>query len=219
MANKTFQKDDEKDLSFEERQLALEERRLANEERTLAIQEAALRVQRAQLEQTKPPMRMPPNISVYNLRGQKDYPMPRLKCEIYAPWKIDPNLQETSPQLDREEVELFNLLEPGIYQIEKIDGETVTCTVVGVKNQITGALEKLSLMGAKDPDSNQYASLFNKENKQTFPGLKVMLRQMLEQQGIEVNVRTMKAEAKLIKEGAEAEKAGFENPYPVSVGA
>lgn len=227
MANKSFAKDDEKDLSFEERQLRaeerrldIEERRLANENRTLELQEQGLRVQKAQLEQTKPKsLAQPPNISPFNLRGQKDFPMPRLKCEVYCPWKIDPNLQESSPQLDREEVELFNLLEPGERTIELNDGSRLACTVVGVVNQENHRLEKLSLMGKKDPDSNQYATLFTKDNKSSLPSLKSMLRQMLEQQGLEVEVVTMKAEARKIVEGAVIEKAGGVNPYPVSVGA
>ena len=184
------------------------------------MQEAAVGVQRDQLKQTAPKsLQQPPNISPFNLRGQKDFPMPRLKCEVYAPWKIDPNLQESSPQLDREEVELFNLLEPGERTIELNDGSRLACTVVGVTNQENGRMEKLSLMGKKDPDSNQYSTLFTKDNKNTLPSLKVMLRQMLEQQGVDVTVVTMKQEALWIKNGQAAEARGDVNPYPVSIGA
>jgi hypothetical protein len=204
MANK---KDD--DLTFEERQLALEERRLANEERTLALQEAALKVQQAQLKQTAPKSNaMGPGISVYNRRGEKDFPMPRLKCEVYCPWQITPELQESSPQLTREEVELFNLIEPGDYTIEMNDGTSQALCVVGVINQNDGRLEKLSLMGAKDPDTGHYTGLFKQENKNLFPSMTGMLRQILAQRGVLVDVRTMKQEAQLIKDG-----------LPVSVGA
>lgn len=228
MANKSFKTDDEKDLTleerqlrFQERQLELEERRLANEERTLALQEAALGVQKAQLKQTAPKsLQQPPHISPYNLRGQKDFPMPRLKCAIYAPWKIDPNLQESSPQLTREESELFNLLNPGVHTVKMNDGSRAACTVVGITNQENGRLEQLSLMGKKDPDSNQYSTFFTKENRSSTPSMVLILRQLLDQQGVDhSHVISMEEEERLIAEGAVIEKAGGVNPYPVSVGA
>jgi hypothetical protein len=141
-------------------------------------------VQKAQLKQTAPKRNTsPPNISVYNPRGQKDFAMPTLKCELYAPFQLTPSLQESSPSLDREEVELFNLLEPGIYTLMLADDSEIPVSVIGTRNALTGALERIGLMGAKDPDTNGYTALFTHSNKQTFPPFKKMLRQLVGARG------------------------------------
>jgi hypothetical protein len=148
--------------------------------RLVAIQEGSQEVQKAQLKQTAPKSNTAaPKISVYNPRGQKDYPLPRLKCEIYAPFQITPELQEGSPYLDREEVELFNLLEPGEYQITLVDDSPVPVCVVATKNTLTGVIERMGLVGPKDPDTGQHTPLFTRTNKQTFPPLRKMLREMV----------------------------------------
>lgn len=160
-------------------------------------------VQKAQLKQTaRKSNDAVPLASPFNRRGDKDFPVAPLKCEIYAPWKMTPELHS----LTREEVELFNLLEPGPYPIDLVDGTTVICNVVGVRNANTGALEKMSLMGAKDDDGH-YGSLFNNDNKQQFPSLIVMLRQMIGDPA--AAVMTTRKEYDLIKSGA----------LPISVGA
>jgi len=211
-------KDDE--MTLEERQIRLQERQQEFQERQIALQEAALRVQQKQVKQTAPKsLQMAPKISPFNLRGQKDYPNPRLKCPVDAPWRLDPNVEAEAPSLDREELELFNLLEPGARTLELTDGTTIACNVVGTRNDNTGELERLALLGRKDGDTGKYMALFTNENKQTFPSLKIILRQLLEQQGCEVEVVPMKREARIIADGAAIEQAGGENPYPVSVGA
>lgn len=161
----------------------------------IAIQSKGQEVQQAQLKQTKRrsndfgALRSP-----FNPRGDKDFPMPPLKCDIYAPWKMTPEIHS----LDREEVELFNLLEPGDYTIEMADGAMQPVCAVGVRNANTQRLEKLSLMGPKD-DQGNYTGLFTKEQKQQFPSLKSMLRQMLEQGGVDASgVLTMKEEVRRI---------------------
>lgn len=161
----------------------------------IAIQSKGQEVQQAQLKQTKRrsndfgALRSP-----FNPRGDKDFPMPPLKCDIYAPWKMTPEIHS----LDREEVELFNLLEPGDYTIEMADGAMQPVCAVGVRNANTQRLEKLSLMGPKD-DQGMYTGLFTKEQKQQFPSLKSMLRQMLEQGGVDASgVLTMKEEVRRI---------------------
>lgn len=214
-------KKNDEDLTLEERQMLLQERQQAFQERQLEIQESALGIQRKQLKQTEPKsLQMTPRISPFNLRGQKDYPNPRLKCEMYIPWRLDPNVEAESPSLDREEIELLNLLEPGTYTVERTDGVRAPCSVVGVRNGVTGNLERISLLGPKDPDTNHHVGLFSNENKQTWPTLKNLVRQILEQQSADFeHILTMKAEARKIADGAEIEKAGGENPYPVSVGA
>jgi hypothetical protein len=137
-------------------------------------------VQRAQLKQTAPKsLTAAPKVSVYNPRGQKDFPMPALKCECYAPFQLTPSLQESSPSLDREEVELFNLLEPGDYQVQLADESWIPVCVVGTRNTVSGQLEKIGLMGPRDSDTGHYTALFTSSNKQTFPPFKKMLRQIL----------------------------------------
>lgn len=168
--------------TVEERQLELAERQQAFAERQLAIQKEQLGVQKAQLQQTrKRSNEQGPDISRFNPRGQKDYPMPELKCEIMAPWSMKPGLHG----LDREEVELFNLLEPGEFSIDMTDGTTRKASVVAAKNTVTGKIEQMALCGAYDPDTRAHSSLFRPEDKQLFFPMRIILRQMLEQSGID----------------------------------
>lgn len=159
-------------------------------------------VQKAQLKQTaRKSNDSVPLTSPFNRRGDKDFPVAPLKCEIYAPWKMTPELHS----LTREEVELFNLLEPGVYKLDLTDGSEVICNVVGVRNANTGDVEKMSLMGAKDEDG-RYGSLFNNENKQQFPSLILMLRQMIGDPADAV--MSTKKEIALIKAGELAVSVG-----------
>jgi hypothetical protein len=160
------------------------------------IQRDSQQVQKAQLKQTAPKSNaMGPNISCYNPRGDKDFPLPMLKCEFWAPWRESP----TYHSLDREEVELVNLLEPGQYSIELTDGSPVQVSIVGARNSETGLLERLSMHGAKDDTTGHYASLFTAERKQMYPSLKSMLRQMIGEPA--AAVMTMQRENALIKSG------------------
>jgi hypothetical protein len=162
---------------------------------TLALQTSGLGVQQAQLKQTAPKSNANgPLIGPFNLRGDKDYPLPLLKCDFYAPWKMTP----TYHSLDREEVELVNLLEPGDYPVDMVDGSTVRVSVVGVRNHATGALEQMALMGAKD-DQGVHGGLFTNERRHEFPAMRVMLRQMVGEPADAV--MTMKKEAELIRTG------------------
>lgn len=104
--------------------------------------------------------------SAFNPRGDKldDYQMPRLKCEIHAPWKIHPEYHG----LDREEVELFNLLQPGEYRVELVDGSMAKVDVVAVKNETTGAIEKL-----------RFKTNWTEEHKGKYPAMRKMLREMI----------------------------------------
>ena len=74
----------------------------------------------------RPSNQFPPEISPYNLRGDKDFPRPRLKCQYVTPW-CRPD-DDTS--LTREEVELLNLLEPGTYPIRRTDGTRIELAVL-----------------------------------------------------------------------------------------
>ena len=164
-------------------------------QRMVEIQAQSQATQQAQLKQTAPKSNQAgPMISPFNPRGEKDFPMPLLKCDIYAPWKLSP----TYHSLDREEVELFNLLEPGEYPVEMVDGTTIRVHVVGVRNANTGALEQMALVGAKD-DQGKHGGLFTNENRHNFPSMKAMLRQMIGEPA--ESVLTMKRELALIASG------------------
>lgn len=141
----------------------------AAQTQTIAKQNAPKSLDIAQLAQC----------SAFNPRGEKSFKMPRLQCDIYAPWKIDPNTHGCT----REEVELFNLLTPGLYTFEMNDGETGTCEVVGRKNEATGKLEELHLLPTPK---------WTDEHKQRFKAMALMLRDMLGKKAD--SVLTMKQE-------------------------
>lgn len=146
-------------------------------DRLISVQQESQAVQKTALAQNAPKSwTQVPNISPYNWRGEKDYPMPKLKCEINAPFPLLPELHS----LTREEVELFNLLVPGTYRIELVDGSTQIVNVVGTRNQISGKLEVMGLFGEEDPEHRgRYNPLFTHFNKQQFPALTKMLREMV----------------------------------------
>jgi hypothetical protein len=73
---------------------------------------------------TMPENRAFPAISWFNLRGDKDFPRPVLKCEMFLPWPVD-----DGSSLTREEIELLNLLEQGEYTIFRTDRSRVKVTV------------------------------------------------------------------------------------------
>jgi hypothetical protein len=158
------------------------QRETLEQQKSLAL--GAQHVQEEQLKQTKAKsLASPPLISAFNPRGEKDFPMPFLKCEVYAPWKM----WDDQHSLDREEVELFNLLDPGEYHIEMVDGSQQLVCVVGVRNSDTGRLERLSLLGPKD-EQGRYAGLFTQEKRQSFPALRQLLRQMIGEEAAAVVV-------------------------------
>lgn len=148
-----------------------------------AILASGQQTQQKAMEQARPKSVDTHGISAFNPRGQKDYPMPELKCEILAPWLLKPGLHGC----DREEVELFNLLEPGEFTLELHDGSRRTVCVVGTKNTQTGQLEQLALAGAYDPETKHHGALFTKEDRQNFPAMRVILRSLLAQQGADVS--------------------------------
>ena len=180
------------------------------------IQAGALLVQQEQLKQTKRKSNArPPGISVFNPRGEKDYPMPDLKCVMHMPWPLRPTLHGCT----REEVELLNRLDLGEYLIDLLDGTTVAANVIGTKNQATGIVESLALMGAKD-DAGGYGTLFTSERKMVMPAMAAYLRQMLEQKGIDTSdILSMKDETRFVKETlAGIRTEGDPHFRPVSLG-
>lgn len=164
-------------------------------DRLAAIQEAGVGVQAAQLKQTAPKSNAsPPKISVYNPRGEKDFPMPRLKCAITFGFTLRPEQHS----LDREEVELFNLLEPSDdYTVEMLDGTQQRICVIGRRSQ-AGALESLVFKGPKDEDG-AYSGLVSNDNRGNFPSLKAIMRQMIGD--ATEDVQTMRQEVAAIKRG------------------
>lgn len=183
-----------KEQTVEERMLAFQEKQLEIQERQLKIQEQSVGVQKEQVKQTRRRSNQSGALrSPFNPRGDKDFPMPDLKCEMWIPFKIT---DAHTGGLDREEVELLNLLEPGEYTIEMNDGATQKVCVVGVSNTETGKLSKLSMVGPRDEDG-RHTGLFIKERRQQFPSLKSMLRQIVGEE-LTAGVLTMRDEVRRI---------------------
>lgn len=80
-----------------------------------------------------------PGISVFNLRGDKDYPRPTLKCAMFLPWPAEPE------SLTREELELLNLLEPGEYDVTLVDARKVRLSVTAEKHLNSDVVSKLTI--------------------------------------------------------------------------
>lgn len=125
-------------------------------------------------------------ISAFNPRGERSFAMPRLKCQVHAPWLIDPNTHGCT----REEVELFNLLEPGVYPFELNDGTMAEMQITTVMNKATGAVEKMFL----HPTPN-----WNEEHRQKFKAMTVILREILGDKA--TGVLSMKQEKTQIAKG------------------
>ncbi len=141
------------------------------------------KVQDAQLKALEAKSKKSPAaVSVFNPQGQKDYPMPALKCEVWMPWQQTPALHG----FDWEEVELLNLIaarcerkEGTTFQIELNNGDVETVVVVPVINRVSQKIERMTFSRGWDEDARAYVALFTHENRQYFPSLKNMLRQML----------------------------------------
>lgn len=145
--------------------------------RTLApalerMAEATLQGAKMQADETRrahrPSNEVVPLISVFNRRGTtlEGYTKPVLKCRMSIPWEL------RNEEMTREEVELFNLLEPGEYQIRRNDGSKVVMTVLiryGV-DQITPSHLVMN-----------HETAWNNDNKNLMPPLADMVRLMLKQ--------------------------------------
>lgn len=71
----------------------------------------------------RPSNEIVPKRSVFNPRGVIGYVKPVLKCRFQLPWEADDD------SLTREEVELLNLIEPGVYKVHMLDKRVVTLYV------------------------------------------------------------------------------------------
>ncbi len=183
----------ENELSVEERMLKLQEEQLAFQKKQLEVQDtnskAALLVAEETARRLKPKSLTVSEVaqkSPFNPRGEKSHPLPRLQCEIFAPWKLDPN----GHSLTREEVELCNLIVPGEFAFELNDGSMATMRIEGVRNDATGAMETL-LLKPNPP--------WNQEHKQRFPPFVKILRDVLGDKA--TPILSMKREKILIAEG------------------
>lgn len=160
---------DERLLKIQERQLALQEAQLEEQKRARDVQQIAIK-QNAEKSNVSPP-----KISAFNPRGEKDYPMPILKCEVNHPFPSRPN----SHALDREEVELMNLTMPGSYMVELNDGTLYPVLITGRVNKATSDVASMRWSGILDEDTGHPTPLFTSETRQRFPALRTMLRQIL----------------------------------------
>lgn len=148
-----------------------------------------------------------PMISVFNLRGEKDFPKPRLKCRMLLPWEAEED------SLDREEIELLNLLQAGEYTV--------------VRNDRTKVKMRISIQTKLDSDEASILLLnhdtaFNNDYHRMLPPLTDILRQMLKQnprtKHLANQVLTMDEEAALILTGQLNDGTVPENKRVVSVG-
>ena len=135
-----------------------------------------------------------PKRSVFNLRGQRDYPLPELKCRLFAPHPIDRDPEVSG--MTREEIELVNLLEPGEYRFTLTDQSQTTMTISAVKNKATGVVEQ---MRVETP-------AFDREMFKQMPPMTRWLREVLAQHPAEIAeqadaVMTMAQEKKGIAAG------------------
>lgn len=154
-----------------------------------------------------------PEISACNPRGEKDYPTQPLAFEVLMPWQV-PKGSSANNGLDREEIELMNRIKTGDYWLNLLDGGRSQCCIIGTKNQNSGKLERIALMGARDEDSRQYATLYNKERRGSMPTIKDTLHQILRQQKCDYSdIMTMEEEMERI-----ALPADDPRYLPVSVG-
>jgi len=179
-------KDEPKEWTIEERLLKFQEDQLAFQKRQLEVEGLRAKAQQAVAEATA--KRLAPKsleiaelaqISVFNPRGERTYPMPRLKCEILAPWPISPNGHNCT----REEVELFNLLEPGLYAITLNDDAPAKMEVSARRNEATGVIEEMTLK--PNPP-------WNNEHRNRFRSMPLILREILGERA--VHVLTMRQE-------------------------
>lgn len=167
------------------------------------IAEENQRVSKAQLKQTaKKSNTAGPGISAFNPRGEKDFAMPELQCEFNMPFLQKPGMHG----MDREEVELINQLVPGEYAVELNDASSISVNVIGRKNHATGKIESMTFSGPIDPDTHHPTPLYTAQNKQQFPSLRNMLRQMVQDKAL--GIMTIVTERQKVSAGELAVSVG-----------
>jgi len=155
----------------------------------------------------RPSNEIAPMISVYNLRGDKDFPKPPLRCDMFMPWPLEPE------SLTREETELLNLLVPGEFPVERNDCSKIVLTVRTTFKLDSTTPDKLFI---------NHDTAFNNDNHRLMPPLRRLLRQVLDQGANALagrQVLSMEAEAALIHAGKLNDGTIPDNRQVVSVGA
>ena len=109
-----------------------------------------------QQERTRPHENLfnPPLISHFNPLGERDHPRPDLKCKMF--WV---GYEATKDGLTREEIDLFNRMQPGEFRVTKADGSTIPFSV-GSRYADSGALEHMTFHFPckNDTDRHNHAS-------------------------------------------------------------
>ena len=103
---------------------------------------------------TIPENKFPPMISAFNPRGDKDFPRPQLKCEMFIPWPVQ------NEACTREEIELLNLLQPGEFYITRTDRSKVKMVVRIEKKLDSEEPSRLFV---------NHETAFNNDNHRTMP--------------------------------------------------
>lgn len=142
--------------------------------------EATLQGAKIQADETKrahrPSNEVVPKISVFNRRGEtlEGYTKPKLRCRMDVPWAL------RDEELNREEVELMNLLGPGEFTVRRNDGSKVnmTVTVRYALDQVTPS--HLFIV---------HETAFNNDHKNLMPSFSDWIRQMLKQHDPEIRKR------------------------------
>lgn len=141
----------------------------------------------------RPSNQVVPNRSVFNQRGENcpGWSKPRLKCTMMVPWLLE------NESCTREEVELVNLLEPGIYTIKRNDGTKIplTISVTYKSNQIDPSTLVIT-----------HETAFNNDNFRMMPPLADYIRQILKAHPADIarkakNVLSEDEETALIEAG------------------
>lgn len=148
-----------------------------------------------------------PKISVFNPRGEKDFPKPHLKCKMLLPWEAEED------SLDREEIELLNLLQAGEYLVLRNDRTKIKITV-----------RIITKLDNDDPSvlMMNHDTAFNNDYHRMLPPMVDILRQMLKQNPRTKNaadaVVTMDEEAAFILAGQLNDGTVPEDGKLISVG-
>lgn len=110
------------------------------------------------------------NRSVFNRRGvtlpEEEYKKPALKCIMMIPWLIE------WESINREEVELLNLLQEGEYILSRVDRTKIRVTV-HVDYKVDNVTPSRLIMN--------HETAFNNDNKDLMPPLTDWLRMILRQ--------------------------------------
>lgn len=187
---------------------ALMERLATAFERIAGAQlEGADRIARATKTAGRPDNQSPPGISVFNPRGDKDFPKPPLKAQIFAPWPVE------HESITREEVELFNLIQPGDYIVVRNDGTKAKFMVKATYKMDSDVMDRILI---------NHDTAFNNDNHTLIPPLTSVLRQMLKQnpktRTAADRVLSMDEESALIEAGQLNDGTVPDNKHVISLG-